>query len=125
MKNDQCIEVEGAKLLVKHTPGHATDHACFLLDGENALFSGDCILGEGTAIFEDLTTYLQSLHQILDMKPSVIYPGHGPVISVPIPRIRFYIDHREKRDNDILQVLKGAREPMSEIDIVGILYKVN
>ncbi|KAH0945661.1 hypothetical protein HN011_007086 [Eciton burchellii] len=125
LKNEQVMEVEGAKLQVKHTPGHTSDHACLLLQEENILFSGDCILGEGTTIFEDLSAYMLSLNKILEMQPKMIYPGHGPVVENPIPHIQYYIKHRQQRENDILQMLNEENndKAKTEIDIVKELYK--
>lgn len=52
------------------------------MEEDNALFSADCVLGEGTVVFDDLTEYLKSLQLILDLNPTVIFPGHGSVVKV-------------------------------------------
>lgn len=125
LKDDQVVEVEGAKLQVKYTPGHTSDHACLLLQDENILFSGDCILGEGTSVFEDLHDYLLSLDKILEMRPKVIYPGHGPVLDDPLPRIEYYITHRKQREKEILRILEEQEnnKPITGMEIVKLMYK--
>ncbi|CAL1678779.1 unnamed protein product [Lasius platythorax] len=125
LRDDQVMEVEGAKLQVKYTPGHTSDHACLLLQDENILFSGDCILGEGTSVFEDLHDYLLSLDKILEMRPKIIYPGHGPVLDDPLPRIQYYIRHRKQREEEILRILEeeGNNKPMTGMNIVQLIYK--
>lgn len=127
LKDNQVVEVEGAKLQIKYTPGHTSDHVCLLLQDENILFSGDCILGEGTSVFEDLHDYMLSLKNIMELQPKMIYPGHGPVLEDPLPRIQYYIKHRQQREEDILRILQeqGSNKAMTEMNIVKLIYKVN
>lgn len=113
---------EGMKLKVFYTPGHTTDHAILFDEETRAVFSGDCILGEGTAIFEDLYDYMNSLQLILKLNPSVIYPGHGDVILDPIERIEYYINHRNERERQILDAITTSTEPLTAMQIVKIVY---
>ncbi|XP_044020648.1 beta-lactamase-like protein 2 homolog isoform X2 [Aphidius gifuensis] len=122
--DEQLFHVEGAKLKIKYTPGHTTDHACLLLENENILFSGDCILGETTAVFEDLHDYMITLGKLLKLNSTCIYPGHGPVVDNPNVKINYYIQHRNKREIDILNVLKESSDNyLSVNDIVAKVYK--
>ena len=133
------VSVEGATLKLLHTPGHTTDHMAILLKEENALFSGDCILGEGSAIFEDLHSYMNSLKVFLDINPTKIYPGkfmlsmiqyhnlylsgHGPVVENPQTKIEEYIKHRNKREDDIILALSQTTSPLTSMDITNAVYK--
>lgn len=85
------FNVEDVSLKVYHTPGHSTDHVILFDKQRSILYSGDCILGEGTAVFEDLFEYMRSLEKILSLKPEVIYPGHGNVVTGAVEKIQYYI----------------------------------
>lgn len=82
LTDEQIFLTDGVTLKVIHTPGHTTDHCILLVKETREVFSGDCILGEGTAVFEDLHFYMKSLKLILNENPSIIYPGHGNIIMV-------------------------------------------
>ena len=121
VKDKTLFSTEGATLEAVFTPGHTTDHISLTLKEDNSLFSGDCILGEGSSVFEDLYEYMNSLRAIMRIAPSVIYPGHGPVINDPVPAIQAYIDHRNARESQILQALSGDAA-LTIPEIVGVVY---
>ncbi len=103
------VHTEGATLRAVHTPGHATDHLCFVFEEEQALFSGDNVLGIGTTVIPshggDLLDYMRSLGRMLALAPRRIYPAHGPVIADGCAKIREYIAHRDAREGQILAAL--------------------
>lgn len=108
---------------VCHTPGHTTDHIILIAPATGHMFSGDNVLGEGTAVFADLYEYMKSLKRMVDLKPSIIFPGHGPVVEDPVQKISYYINHRNSREEQILSVLqKNPLKSLSAIDIVKIIY---
>lgn len=59
-----------------HCPGHTADHMVFVLEEESAMFTGDNVLGHGTAVFENLTVYLDSLSRMREQFRGRAYPGH-------------------------------------------------
>jgi glyoxylase-like metal-dependent hydrolase (beta-lactamase superfamily II) len=104
------IETKGATLRGVFTPGHAPDHLCFMLEEEQALFSGDNVLGVGTTVIPnasgDLGDYLRSLETLLAERPRRIYPAHGPAIEDAVGKIREYIEHR----GDLVYTMVPARQ---------------
>jgi glyoxylase-like metal-dependent hydrolase (beta-lactamase superfamily II) len=118
------VSTEGATLRAVHTPGHAEDHLCFVLEEEGSLFSGDNVLGVGTTVIPgrggDLAAYLRSLERLLEERPAAIYPAHGPRIPDGAGKIREYIAHRREREE---QILAALRDGLSAIpDIVARIY---
>uniref|UniRef100_A0A8D8JS75 Beta-lactamase-like protein 2 homolog n=1 Tax=Culex pipiens TaxID=7175 RepID=A0A8D8JS75_CULPI len=124
LKNGQKFVVDGSTLEVIHTPGHTTDHIVIYLHEDKSLFSADCILGEGSTVFEDLYDYMKSLQLISNINPSVIYPGHGNIINDPKERITMYINHRNQREAHILAALEQhPEETFDEMQLVKLIYK--
>ena len=93
-------------LTAVHTPGHTSNHLCFALAEERALFSGDHVMGWSTTVVAppdgDMTAYVASLRLLLDRDDSVYYPTHGAPVTDPQRFVRGLITHRKQRENQIL-----------------------
>jgi glyoxylase-like metal-dependent hydrolase (beta-lactamase superfamily II) len=107
------------------TPGHTSNHICYALKEENALFSGDHIMGWSTTVITppdgDMTAYLESLQKVRDRNFATLWPTHGPPIREVGPFIDAYAAHRQERMDQILLAL--ADGPGRIRDLVPRLYR--
>jgi len=114
LRSGEEIETGGdVTLRALFTPGHEIDHVSFHLQEDRVLFTGDCVLGASSSTVRDLSSYMKSLRLLTRCQHETICPGHGPV--VPPPRgaelVRWYIQHREQREQQILAALaKGLTD---------------
>ncbi|MDB5439135.1 MAG: metallo-beta-lactamase family protein [Caulobacteraceae bacterium] len=106
------------------TPGHTSNHICYALKEENALFSGDHIMGWSTTVITppdgDMTDYIASLELIAARGFATIWPTHGPPIRETGPFLDAYIAHRHERTDQIITAL--AAGPGRIRDLVPRLY---
>jgi ribonuclease/clavin/mitogillin len=124
ISDGQKFETEGATLRAFHCPGHTTDHMAFILEEEDAMFTADNVLGQGTAVFEDLAAYMKSLDGMSKQFKGRAYPGHGPVIEDGPAKILEYIKHRKQREKQVLDVLAQDKDSgWTSMDIVKVIYK--
>ncbi|TFK25767.1 Metallo-hydrolase/oxidoreductase [Coprinopsis marcescibilis] len=114
LADSQVLEPPGTTLRVIHTPGHTRDSISLYIPQDRALYTADTVLGQGTAVFEDLGLYLKSLNKMLKLgglegdKESdydILYPSHGPVVAKGQETIANYIKHRLDREVQVLQLL--------------------
>ncbi len=94
------------------TPGHTSNHICYALAEENALFSGDHIMGWSTTVITppdgDMGDYLASLERIKARRFATLWPTHGPPITEVTTFIDAYIAHRRERERQILGALAAG-----------------
>lgn len=114
----------GWTIEVVPTPGHTASHTAYLLREENALFSGDHIMGWSTTVVSppdgDMTAYLASLDAVTQLAPAIIWPTHGPPITEPLPFIAAYKAHRLDREDQIRARLQAGQTRIA--DMVPVMY---
>jgi glyoxylase-like metal-dependent hydrolase (beta-lactamase superfamily II) len=117
-RRDEPFRVGDMRLRAIDTPGHASNHVCYLLEEEGLLFSGDHVLDGVTPVIlapdGDMAAYLEALRRLKTYSLHAIAPGHGRVLSRPIEVIDGVIAHRERREVKVLTVLGSLRRATLE-----------
>ncbi len=123
--HDQQLQVAGLGLRALHTPGHASNHLCYLLEETRMLFSGDHVMQGSTVIINppdgDMRVYLASLEALLSQDIAVIAPGHGYLIGKPHDEVRRLVEHRLSREAKVVDAVErnqGATLP----ELVRVAY---
>jgi glyoxylase-like metal-dependent hydrolase (beta-lactamase superfamily II) len=112
LADGDTIEATEFRIKAIHTPGHASNHLCYLLEEERTLFTGDHIMDGSTVVIAppdgDMAAYLESLDKVRIKRLKAIAPGHGQLITDPLERIDEYVEHRLAREAQILDELGSA-----------------
>jgi glyoxylase-like metal-dependent hydrolase (beta-lactamase superfamily II) len=107
------------RLRAVHTPGHASNHLCYLLEDRGLLFTGDHVMQGSTVVISppdgDMQAYFDSLQRLLTLPITAFAPGHGHVITTPQDEVRRLIAHRLKREEKIFTALAAAGPATLEV----------
>ena len=120
------LQAGDGTLRAVHTPGHAPDHLCFHDESTDTLLCGDLVVPGGSVVIPvsrggSLSQYLASLRHVQALCLSRMLPAHGEAIDAPEVVLQSYLDHRQRREDQIVAALKaGVRRP--EV-IVARLYE--
>ena len=110
--HDDVLVTDEFTLRAVHTPGHVSNHFCFLLEQEHMLFAGDHIMNGSTVVIVppggDMQAYIKSLELLLRYPLQVIAPGHGELLSEPRAAIEWLIDHRLMRERKVIAALRQS-----------------
>jgi glyoxylase-like metal-dependent hydrolase (beta-lactamase superfamily II) len=119
VRDGEAISGRGWTLRALTTPGHASNHVCYALEQENALFCGDHIMGWSTTVISppdgDMGAYYASLDKVQARGFDVLWPTHGPPIREVSPFIDAYRDHRLRRERQILRELEAGPRTLAEL----------
>ena len=112
LRDGDVVTCGAYRLRAVHTPGHASNHLCYLLEDHGILFTGDHVMQGSTVVISppdgDMQAYLDSLEHLLTLPIRRLAPGHGHVIETPQDEVRRLVAHRLKREEKIFTALAAA-----------------
>jgi glyoxylase-like metal-dependent hydrolase (beta-lactamase superfamily II) len=120
------LNIAGTVIRVVHTPGHASNQVCFLLESQNLMFTGDHIMQGSTVVISppdgSMIEYLASLRLLLDEKIDYFAPGHGFLMDKPAENVDRILIHRQERENKVMAALRKAEQPATLETLVKLAY---
>jgi glyoxylase-like metal-dependent hydrolase (beta-lactamase superfamily II) len=125
LENGQRVQVGPLSVRAVHTPGHASNHLCYLLEQTRMLFTGDHVMQGSTVVINppdgDMRAYLRSLEKLLDEDIAILAPGHGYLIGEPKKELRRLIAHRLAREEKVVNALVRIG-PASVEELLPLVY---
>jgi glyoxylase-like metal-dependent hydrolase (beta-lactamase superfamily II) len=126
LADGEVLETSEFRLEAVHTPGHASNHLCYLHAETDWLVTGDHVIDGSTVVINppdgDMKSYIQSLRRLKNMNSGALLPGHGEQIDDPVRAIDWIIDHRLEREAKVLAALR-ANPSLSSQDLVPHVYQ--
>ncbi len=127
LKNDDVVDCGAFRIRAIHTPGHASNHLCYLLEGAGLLFTGDHVMQGSTVVISppdgDMYEYFASLNKLSGYDITAFAPGHGHVIDAPREEVSKIIAHRLKREQKVVDALARAPAQTATLDeLVPVVY---
>ena len=112
LKDGEVLDTEEYSLEVVHTPGHASNHLCFILREEKFIFTGDHVMSGSTVVIGppdgSMKQYIDSLNKLKNYDMEKMAPGHGDILESPYQVADWIINHRLKREEKVFSALKDA-----------------
>jgi glyoxylase-like metal-dependent hydrolase (beta-lactamase superfamily II) len=109
LADGERLQGRGYTIEAVATPGHCSNHLCFALPEEGALFSGDHVMAWSTSVVAppdgSMRAYMASLDKLSGRGETVYWPGHGGPVIEPERYVRALIHHRRQREASILAAL--------------------
>ncbi|HEX2197033.1 MAG TPA: MBL fold metallo-hydrolase [Burkholderiales bacterium] len=125
LEDGERIRLGSTSFKVIHTPGHASNHLCYLLEETGMLFTGDHVMQGSTVVINppdgNMRAYLASLERLLAEDLAILAPGHGYLIGEPQREVRRLMQHRMKREEKVIGALRRLGEASVE-ELVPLAY---
>lgn len=126
--NDQ-VSIEGLTLRALHTPGHASNHLCYVLEGTGLIFTGDHLMQGSTVVIAppdgDMGQYLRSLQRLQREPVTRIAPGHGLTIEDAQSEITRIIAHRLQREAKVASRLADTGRATLDVLVTRVYDDVD